>query len=148
MTKTPFEAYRYGKVSSVNHKKCTARVVFEDRDDSVSPELPVMQKNTLSDKFYWMPEVDEIAVCLYSANDGQESGVIIGTIYSEVDHPPTDKKEDGVWFKDGTFVKYEHETKTLSINCAGKLTIHADEEITITSNRTVTITDSTGGGAT
>lgn len=147
MSETPFEVVRYGKVSFVDYKKGTARVVFEDRDDSVSPELPVMQKNTLNNKFYWMPEVDETAICLYLAN-GQETGVIIGTIYSEVDRPPTEKKEDGVWFEDGTFVKYEHETKTLSINCAGKIEIHADEEITITSNRTVTTIDSTGGGTT
>lgn len=135
MHETPFEAVRYGKVSSVNLKKCTARVVFEDREDSVSPELPVLQKNTMNCKHYWMPHVDEMVVCLYLAN-GQESGIIIGTIYSDIDKPVPEisdegKNRDGVWFEDGTFIKYELDSKTLAIDTQGNINITAKGDVTI-----------------
>ena len=135
MEGTPFEVMRYGKVSSVDLKKCTARVVFEDRSDAVSPELPVMQKNTMNSKFYWMPEVGETAVCLYLSN-GQESGLIIGTIYSDADMPVPEisdegKERYGMWFKDGTYIKYEPDTHSLEIEVQGAINIKAAGDVTI-----------------
>lgn len=136
---TDFEPLRYGKVSSVDLQKGTARIVFEDRDDAVTAELPVLQKNTMQNKFYWMPQVGETAACLF-ATDEQETGVIIGTIYSEVDMPPSDAgagKVDGVWFEDGTVIKYDHESKTLDIKLTGDLTVTATGKITVIDNRGV-----------
>lgn len=134
-----FEPLRYGKVSSVDLQKGTARIVFEDRDDAVTAELPVLQKNTMQNKFYWMPQVGETAACLF-ATDEQETGVIIGTIYSEVDMPPPDAaagKVDGVWFEDGTVIKYDHKSKTLDIKLTGDLTVTATGKITVIDNRGV-----------
>lgn len=139
MQEVPFETLRYGKVTAVDRKKCLARVLFEDRDDTVSNWLPVMQKNTMNHKFYWLPDVDEIAVCLFLSN-GEESGLIIGTVYSDVDKPVTeisdeDKERHGVWFKDGTFIKYEHDTQTLVINGAKNISIIATDTISIRDKR-------------
>ena len=136
---TDFEPLMYGKVSSVDSQKGTARIVFEDRDDAVSAELPVLQKNTMQNKFYWMPQVGETAVCLFAMGE-QETGIIIGTIYSEVDMPPPDAgagKVDGVWFEDGTVIKYDHESKTLDIKLTGDLTVTATGKITVIDNRGV-----------
>lgn len=135
MQEVPFETVRYGKVTAVDRKKCLARVLFEDRDNQVSPWLPVMQKNTMNHKFYWLPDIDEIAVCLFLSN-GEENGLIIGTVYSDIDKPvheisDEDKERHGVWFKDGTFIKYEHDTKKLEIECAGEIHIRANGNIYI-----------------
>ena len=132
---TPFETMRIGVVSSVDLKKCTARVVFEDRSDVVSPDFPVMQKNTMNCKHYWMPHVGETVVCLYFSN-GQESGIIIGSVYSDVDNPVPEisdegKDRDGVWFEDGTIIKYEPDTKTLVVDCVGEINITAKRPINI-----------------
>lgn len=134
-----FEPLRYGKVSSVNLQKGTARIAFEDRDDAVTAELPVLQKNTMQNKFYWMPQVGETAACLYATNE-EETGVIIGTIYSEVDMPPPEAGTDkvyGIWFEDGTVVKYNQTTKTLDVNSSGDLNITATGKITVMDNRGV-----------
>ena len=141
-----FEPLRYGKVSSVDLKKGTARIFFEDRDDAVTAELPVLQKNTMTNKFYWMPQVGETAACLYATNE-QETGIIIGTIYSEVDTPPTDAKNgkvDGVWYEDGTVIKYDHTEKTLDIKCTGKMIINVENDLTITAKGKITVTDERG----
>lgn len=115
MHDTPFETVRLGVVSSVDLKKGTARVVFEDRSDVVSPELAVMQKNTMNSKFYWMPDVNETVVCLYLAN-GQETGIIIGSVYSDADKPVPEiseegKKRLGIWIDDNNYIKWVEEER-------------------------------------
>lgn len=138
--KVPFEALKIGKVSAIDKKRCRARVVFEDRDDWVSDWLQVMQKNTMRSKFYWLPDIGELVIVAYLAN-GQETGIIMGSIYSEEDKPvpeifDEEKDRDGIWFEDGTFVKYEHETQTLHVNSTRNINIHADGIVTITDSRT------------
>lgn len=136
---TPFEAVRVGIVSSIDRKKGTARVYFGDREDAVSYELKVVSLQTMKNKHYWMPDIDETVICLFLAN-GHESGYVLGSVYSNVDTPPTDKKEEGVWYEDGTVIKYDMETKTLTISCKGKINIHADDDITVTSKKEITHT--------
>lgn len=119
----PFEVMRYGRVDSVDLKKATARVVFQDRDDVKSFDLQVMQKNTLNKKAYWMPEIDEIAVCLFLSN-GQESGIIIGTLYAEDDaskHKPVPEISDdgkqrvGLWIDAHNYIKWIEEERKFEV---------------------------------
>lgn len=123
MHDVPFEAVRLGVVSSIDRKKATAKVYFPDRDDSVSHDLQVIQKNTLNKKFYWMPEVDEIVVCLFLSN-GQETGIIIGTLYAEDDasaHKPVpeiseDGKERlGIWIDGNNYIKWIAEERKFEV---------------------------------
>lgn len=118
------EFMRYGRVSSVDLKRATAKVVFEDRDDVVSFDLQVLQKNTLNKKAYWMPEIDEIAVCLFLAN-GQESGIIIGTLYAEdaeSKHKPVSEISDegkqriGLWIDSRNYIKWVEEERKFVVH--------------------------------
>lgn len=83
------ETIRIGKVSSVNPINRTARVVFEDKDEMVSAELPVIVtipeiksvdsqngKCTLEIK-PWLPYVEQIVVVALLPNGGGD-GFIIG----------------------------------------------------------------------
>lgn len=83
------EAIRIGKVSSVNSTKRTARVVFEDKDEMVSAELPVIAtipeiksvdsqngKCTLEIRA-WLPYVEQMVVVALLPNGGGD-GFIIG----------------------------------------------------------------------
>ncbi|MGE7113254.1 phage baseplate assembly protein V [Lysinibacillus sp. NPDC047702] len=132
MENTPFETIRKGLVSSVNRKNCTVRVYFPDWDEKVSDELPVMQKNTLNTKYYWMPEVDEQVICAFFAN-GTEEGVVLGAIYSEADKVPQEFLEsddcDGVLFSDGTLIRYDATNHILLIDVKGEIEIKADKNI-------------------
>lgn len=136
MENTPFEAIRKGLVSSVNRENCTAQVYFPDMDEKVSFDLPVMQKNTLNTKYYWMPEPNEQVICAFFANGSQE-GVVLGAIYSEADTVPKEFLEsddcDGILFSDGTLIRYDVKNHKLTINVKGEIEVTAEKEIRIKS---------------
>lgn len=140
MENTPFEAIRKGIVSSVNREKCTVKVYFPDWDEKVSFDLPVVQKNTLNTKYYWMPEVDEQVICAFFANGSQE-GVVLGAIYSEADKVPSEflvsDDCDGVLFSDGTLIRYDAQNHILFIDVKGEIEIKADKNIRATSGENI-----------
>ena len=83
------EVIRIGKVSSVDAGKKTARVVFEDKDNVVSAELPVLVNTptikakdsqggecTLDIK-PWLPKVEQMVVVAYLPSGGGD-GFILG----------------------------------------------------------------------
>ena len=124
----------------MNRQKCTAKVIFPDWDEKVSFDLPVMQKNTLNTKHYWMPEPNEQVVCGFFANGTQE-GVILGAIYSEADKVPEDflvsDDCDGVLYPDGTLIRYDSKNHLLTIDVKGRINVkadfvHVDSEVQIT----------------
>ena len=51
-----------GTVSAINEKDATARVLFTDRDDSTSKEIPISFLHTKGMRIYAMPEVGEQVV--------------------------------------------------------------------------------------
>ena len=65
---------RLGKISSINYTAGKARVVYEDRDDSVTSELPFLALQ------YNIPKVDDLVVVACFSN-GTVSGVILGPVY-------------------------------------------------------------------
>lgn len=134
MEETPFEAIRKGFVSSVNRKNCTAKVYFPDWDEKVSFDLPVMQKNTLNTKYYWMPKPEEQVICAFFANGTQE-GVILGAIYSEADTVPAEFLEtddcDGIVFPDGTTIKYDVKNHLLTIDVKGGVQVTTENEFVV-----------------
>jgi phage baseplate assembly protein V len=125
---------RVGKVSSIQPEKCTARVAFEDLDDVVSYELPILVRGSLQNKDYWMPEPDEQVVCLFLPS-GNAQGFILGSIYSQQDTPPvSDVNKRHLAFPDGTFVEYDRQTHTLTIDAKGPINIVTTKAVTITAN--------------
>ncbi|ARD47569.1 hypothetical protein [Sporosarcina sp. P33] len=111
----PFETIRIGVVSSVDPVKCMARVIFEDRDEVVSHDLAVMVPQTMKTKYYHLPDIDETVVCAFLAN-GQETGVILGSIYSESDKTPAPmhkrgRKRKGIWIDGKNFIEWVEEKK-------------------------------------
>lgn len=97
---------RSGRISSINPENGTARVVFADKDNLVSYDLPVLQRSTLKNKDYGMPDIGESVVCLFQPN-GIAEGFVVGAHYNEEDVPPvTDPDVRMVKFEDGTVVSY------------------------------------------
>lgn len=110
-----YEPFKIGIVSTVDRKKCTARVVFEDLDNSVSYNLKVLVRNTLKKKDYWMPEEKEAVLCIFLGN-GIETGFIFGSFYSEEDKPPEEISEDGkervgLWIDENNYIKWVEEER-------------------------------------
>lgn len=115
---------REGIVSTVNHQKATARVYFEDMDDTVSAELKVTMRNTRNTKDYWMPEVEQAVVCLMDGED-YEKGYILASVYSEVDTVPgeflTSEDVDGIKFPDGSVITYDSINHKLIVDINGEI---------------------------
>lgn len=69
---------RVGKVSSVNHDEGKIRVVYSDRDDCTTVELPMVVYNNT----YRMPKVDDQVLVMHQPN-GAASGFVIGDYWSK-----------------------------------------------------------------
>lgn len=118
---------KIGEVSSVDYKNATARVVFSDEDDAVSYDLQVMQKNTVENKDYVMPDVGEEVICLFLPC-GDADGFILGSVYAgEITPPETSKDKRTVVFSDNTKISYDRSSHTLSATIGG-VSIIADQK--------------------
>ena len=105
---------RVGKIATIDYEAGMASVVYADRGDETSPQLPFFSS------FYEMPEVDDQAVVVMLTNS-RTKGFIIGVPYSRKKRPV--KSGKGVFckeFSDGTSILYDPEKKMLSVD-AGKV---------------------------
>lgn len=82
------DQFRVGRISSINPKTGMARVTYEDRDDTVTDELPMLSFGFI----FWMPRVGDPVLVLHMDN-GSESGVILGRYYCAENVPPEGKSE-------------------------------------------------------
>jgi phage baseplate assembly protein V len=110
------ELIKTGRVSSVYPDRCTAKVVFSDRDDLVSGELQVVQTGSQDNKSYWMPTVGEQVVCLFPPN-GKGDGFILGTLYNDEDQPAVQSiNKRTIRFQDGAVMEYDTEQHRLTLD--------------------------------
>lgn len=82
---------RVGKVSSINYKTGMARIVYPDRSNQVTPELPFLATE------YAMPKVGDMVLVVHLSN-GTAAGVILGRFWSDA-NKPSDGAE-GAYHKD------------------------------------------------
>ena len=116
---------RFGVVSAVYPERCAARVTYQDRDNMVSAEMPVLQSSCLNNKFYSLPDVGDSVVCVMFPNDQNGGGVILGSFYTEKNLPPAQAQDIAmIKFGDGTTLKYDRAAHELSINCVGNIKIN------------------------
>lgn len=130
---------KIGEVSSIDPAKCTARVVFDDEDGLVSYDLPVLQRNTLKNHDFAMPDVGEDTIVLFFG-EGQEDGVIIGSIYAgEVTPPESTENRRTVVFDDDTRVCYDRQEHKLTVTIEGTEIVFNRRDGSITVPNAVTI---------
>lgn len=105
---------RVGVVVATDPAAGTARVQFQDADGLVSYPFPVMQRKTLKDRDYHMPDIGEHVACI-CLGYGLEQGVCLGAIYSRADVPPVaDQDKRHVEFEDGSWFQYDRRAHRLS----------------------------------
>lgn len=119
------ELVRVGVVTNIYPERGTVRVHLVDADDQVSYELPVVYQKTGKDKEYWMPDIGEHVVCLFSGQ-GMEQGFVLGAIYSQADPVPVSSKDKWhIKFEDGTWLEYDRAEHKLRANIKGDVEIEA-----------------------
>lgn len=134
-----FDNFKIGEVSSINPVKCTARVIFDDENSMVSYDLPIMQRNSMGNRDYQMPDIGEDVLCLFRS-DGFEDGVIIGSFYAgDVEPPETTADRRTVVFKDGTRICYDRAAHTLTVTIAGTEIVFDQQKGSITVPDSVTV---------
>lgn len=134
-----FDNFKIGEVSSINPARCTARVIFDDENSMVSYDLPIMQRNSLGNRDYQMPDIGEDVLCLFRS-DGFEDGVIIGSFYAgDVEPPETTADRRTVVFKDGTRICYDRAAHTLTVTIAGTEIVFDQQKGSITVPDSVTV---------
>lgn len=137
-----------GIVKEVFADKGKAIVTFE-QDESESHELSVLQLNTLKNRHYHMPDVGEQVYTLM--DEHAEEGMILGSIYSEVDKPPlSDINKYHLSFEDGTSVEYDrqaHKLKlkvsssgTIEIECEGPVSVQTDKNLNLRAVQKIALT--------
>ena len=68
------DEYRIGTVHSVNEKKMTVRVKYEQFDNMISAELKVVWQ-----KEKWLPKINEDALCI-CPQGGDGDGFVVGRL--------------------------------------------------------------------
>ncbi|WP_106494874.1 phage baseplate assembly protein V [Lentibacillus sp. Marseille-P4043] len=121
---------RVGQVNSVNESNGTVQVLFEDKDNLVSGDLPLFSFE------YDMPDVGDQVVCIFLAN-GIEQGFCLGPFFSEISKVPVqDKNIFRKHFSDGTYIQYDKNSQQLQITAQKPLTLIGD--LTVEGNITAT----------
>ena len=80
---------RVGKISSLNYENGTARVVYTDRDNCVTAELPFLAEFNES----YMPEVDDFVWVLHMSEGSSVKGLILGRFWNKNNTPPDGVKQ-------------------------------------------------------
>lgn len=110
---------KISEVSSINPAAGTARVVFDDDDSVVSYDLPVLQRNTIANRDYAMPDIGEDVLCIFLPS-GPEDGFVLGSFYAdEISPPESSGDKRTVVFSDDTRISYDRATHELSITIGG-----------------------------
>ena len=118
---------RIGKVSSVNIEKARVQVVFEDIDNMVSVDLPLLFPQGLKNKFYAVPDIDENVLCLFM-EQGLSDGFCLGSFYTDLVLPPVSNQDKVHFaFEDGTYIEYDRKEHKLVADIKGDAQIQADK---------------------
>lgn len=118
---------RVGIVKEVLPDKGKAIVTFPQYDDQDSYELSVLQTNTLKNRHFHMPDVDEQVYVLM--DEDAEDGCILGAIYSEADLPnQTEADVYAMEFEDKTAIKYDRKAHLMTVKMADETELSYDGE--------------------
>lgn len=118
---------RIGKVSSVNIEKARVQVVFEDIDNMVSVDLPLLFPQGLKNKFYAVPDIGENVLCLF-IEQGLSDGFCLGSFYTDLVLPPVSNQDKVHFaFEDGTSIEYDRKEHKLVADIKGDAQIQADK---------------------
>lgn len=141
---------RIGKISSVNAKDGTAKVTYEDKDDSTTAYIPFLAW------CFWVPKIgDQVLVGNLSSGGGR--AVIIGPFWYEGHRP--NQGRDGLYRQEltnsigGDSVEYDAAAGAMTIRAGGctltlqggKATLDAPGGVEVSSSVAVA-TEVTAGG--
>lgn len=120
---------RIGVISAVYPETATARVIFPDRDDMTSKDLPLIFMRAFGVEVYSMPAVGEEVLCTFLGN-GWEEGFILGGYYNDKNTPPSSSGSSTlIKFPSGDYIEYDGSKFIISGNVTVNGSVTATEFI-------------------
>lgn len=114
-----------GVVSSVDNDIGMVRVTFPDKDDMVSPPLPLLTVGTGWALRNPMPEPGDNVLCVFRGTQLAD-GICLGTLYDgSYDMPADPSIEQGVYFEDGSAAYFDRTSGSIVISAVGNVQIQA-----------------------
>ena len=128
---------RIGKISSIDYPNGTARVTFEDKNDSTTAKFSFLAWQ------YWMPKVGDQVLTAHLSN-GSCSAFILGPVWHDGHRPPEGQEE--LYRKDynrkywDAYQRYDHKAQEYSEVITGTYDIVPTKDYTLTVNGTTVVT--------
>lgn len=116
---------RVGTVVSRDEAYCRVRVEFRDHDKLVSWWVQVLVGKTHLDKYYWLPDIGEMAICAFLPF-GHEQGFYLGSAYNAADRPPEGANGDTYMLVDriGNRITMDRQTGIIEVLAAACVRIN------------------------
>jgi len=125
--------FAIGKVVAIDEEKGLVRVKLEEHDNLTTYWLSVLYTKTQYDKEYWLPDIDEIVLCVFTP-PAFERGFVIGSFYTQEDTPPTFSRDKWIKkFKDGTVIEYDRKNNKLLLDIKKDMTVNINNQLTLKS---------------
>ena len=105
---------RVGRISSIDYDRGMVKVLYTDKDNAVTKDLPFLSMNGE----YKMPNIGDMVLVLHLSN-GATMGVVMGTFWSNGNKPSETGK--GVYRKElgsipgEAYIRYDSDTKVLTL---------------------------------
>lgn len=126
---------QFGTVSAVDEASHSLRVKIPVLDDMETDWLPMATPAAGGNRFYSLPNVGELVVCLLDARG--EAGCVIGAIYNATDKPPVSDQNKWVKrFTNGTVISHDRGSGEVVVETLGKVEIKAAQKVDIQSPET------------
>lgn len=126
---------QFGTVSAVDEASHSLRVKIPVLDEMETDWLPMATPAAGGNRFYSLPDVGELVVCLLDARG--EAGCVIGAIYNATDKPPVSDQNKWVKrFTNGTVISHDRRSGEVVVETPGKVEIKAAQKVDIQSPQT------------
>lgn len=126
---------QFGIVSAIDAAAHSLRVKIPVLDDMVTDWLPMATPAAGGNRFYSLPDVGELVVCLLDVRG--ETGCVIGAIYNASDKPPVSDQNKWVKrFTNGTVISHDRSSGEVVVETPGKVRIKAAKKVDVQSPET------------
>lgn len=119
----------YGEVVAVRNRPLRVRATIPGMDNMLTPWMLVIQPRTKGTRHYDPPAEGEQVACLLM--DNFETGLCLGSVYSDADEEPVSGARFLREFSDGTVIGYNPATHELTLEAKGDIRLTSTSKISL-----------------
>lgn len=121
---------QFGTVAVVDAARHTLRVTLPALENLQTDWLPMLPPAALGNRFYCLPDVGTLVVCLLDAQG--ESGAVLGAIYNAADAAPASNQDlHLLLYQNGTRIEHDRSTGDILVETNGNVAVTAGGKVTV-----------------